>query len=466
MPDIPLHYRSASELGEMLRDKKISSVELTTLYLDRLEKQGTALNAVAELTRDPAIKQAQQADKELAAGKPRSPLHGVPYGAKDLLATAGIPTRWGSPAHRDQVFDYDATAITRLREAGAVLVGKLAMVELAGGGGYETPDASLNGPGRCPWDAQRWSGGSSSGSGSAVGAGAVGFALGSETWGSIIVPAAFCGISGLRPTYGRVSRYGAMALSWTLDKIGPMARSAEDCGHILEAIAGHDPKDVTSVRDRFVFQSHAARRNLHIGILPQSEASAHAPEAAKAFEAVLKVLKARRFTLKDAQYPSGIPYDTATGAIVTAEGAAAFENLARSAKLNELVDAGQQAGLLAGLSMPAADYLRALRIRTEAIHALNEAIWKHCDALIAPTLLQVAPPITQSLSESWVNMGGNGGPGNLAGWPSISIPMGFGAAGCPLGLEIIGPPYGEQTVLGIAMAFQRETDWHEKHPGL
>ncbi|HLV81359.1 MAG TPA: amidase, partial [Chthonomonadaceae bacterium] len=235
MTDIPLHYRSATELGALLLAGKLSSVELTTHYLDRLDTRGRELNALAELTRALALEQARQADKELAAGETRGPLHGVPYGAKDLLATANIPTRWGSPAHKDQVFDYDATVITRLCEAGAVLIGKLAMVELAGGGGYSSAAASLHGPGLCPWNPERWAGGSSSGSGSAVGAGAVGFAIGSETWGSITVPAAFCGVCGLRPTYGRVSRHGAMALSWTMDKLGPMARSAEDCGHILQA---------------------------------------------------------------------------------------------------------------------------------------------------------------------------------------------------------------------------------------
>ncbi|HLV79445.1 MAG TPA: amidase, partial [Chthonomonadaceae bacterium] len=171
MADIPLHYRSATELGKMIRDGKLSSVELTTLYLDRLDHQGRSLNAVATLTRDLALRQARQADEERAAGRLRSPLHGVPYGAKDLLATAGIPTTWGSPAHKDQMFDHDATVISRLREAGAVLVAKLAMVELAGGGGYEYASASLQGPGRCPWNPDRWSGGSSSGSGASVGAG-------------------------------------------------------------------------------------------------------------------------------------------------------------------------------------------------------------------------------------------------------------------------------------------------------
>lgn len=463
MPETPLHFQTATELGKLIRAKKISSVELTTLYLDRLEKQGAELNALAHLTRDLALQQAKQADAELAAGKPRSPLHGVPYGAKDLLATKGIPTQWGSPAHKDQMFDYDATVVSRLREAGAVLAGKLAMVELAGGGGYEYANASLHGAAKCPWNKQRWAGGSSSGSGAAVGAGAAGFAIGTETWGSITVPAAFCGISGLRPTYGRVSRHGAMALCWTLDKIGPMARSAEDCGHILQAIAGRDPLDSTSAPGRFQFRPRdlATGKPLRIGILKHDYSKA--PEAKKVFDAALEVFKKQKFAFKETEYPKGVPYDSAAGTIVNAEGAAAFENLIRSDKLKALADAKQQAGFLAGLTVPAVDYIRALRIRSQAVATLNK-MWEEFDALIAPTLLLEATPIAKGLSEVTEPWGGNGGAGNLAGLPSISIPMGFGKTGLPLGLEIIAAPFAEQTILSLAMLFQRETDWHKRRP--
>ena len=233
-------------LGRLLRERRIRSVELTEAYLDRLETIGPRLNAVVTLTRELALEQAREADKELAAGEYRGPLHGVPYGVKDLLATKGIPTTWGAEPYRAQVFDYDATVVERLREAGAVLVAKLAMVELAGGMGYTHPDASFTGPGRTPWNTDHWSGGSSSGSAAAVAAGLVGFAIGSETSGSILTPCAFCGVSGLRPTYGLVSRHGAMALCWTLDKLGPIARTADDCGLVLAAIAGVDPNDPTT----------------------------------------------------------------------------------------------------------------------------------------------------------------------------------------------------------------------------
>lgn len=247
MTDSTLLFSGIAEIARALRRKDVSSVELTTAYLDRLARLGPALNAVAHLTRPHALAQAEDADKlieqERRGGRQRSLLLGIPYGAKDIFATVGIPTEWGSPAHVDQSFDYNATVIEKLHDAGAVLVAKLSMVELAGAGGYRYASASINGPGRNPWNTDRWSGGSSSGSGAATAAAMVGFAIGSETWGSIVCPSSFCGVTGLRPTFGRVSRWGAMALSWTLDKIGPMARSAEDCGLILEAIAARDPRD-------------------------------------------------------------------------------------------------------------------------------------------------------------------------------------------------------------------------------
>ena len=216
------------ELGRLLRDRRVSAVELAEHFLARLERLGPTYNAVVTVLRPQALAEARQRDVELAKGKDRGPLHGIPYGAKDLLAVEGAPTSWGAEPYRGQMLRRDATVVRKLREAGAVLCAKLAMVELAGGMGYNQAFASFTGPGRSPWDRARWSGGSSSGSGSAVSAGLVPFAIGSETWGSIQFPAAFCGVTGLRPTYGRVSRHGAMALSWTMDKLGPIARTAED----------------------------------------------------------------------------------------------------------------------------------------------------------------------------------------------------------------------------------------------
>lgn len=458
-----LLFLTVTEQAKLLKSRKISSVELTRAYLEALRTRGAALRAVAEITEEVALQQAGIADRELAAGRYRGVLHGIPYGAKDLFATKGIPTRWGSPAHRQQRFDYDATVIERLRQAGAVLVAKLAMIELAGAGGYEFAHASLTGACLNPWDQTRWAGGSSSGSGAAVAAGTVGFALGTETWGSITVPAAFCGVTGLRPTYGRVSRYGAMALSWTMDKIGPMARSAEDCAHILQAIAGHDPRDPSSASVPFRYRYSAWRNyRFRIGLLPVDFAKNNAPDAERCFRDAMEVFRKRRAEFEEVKLPD-LPHNEAAEVIIMAEGSSAFENLIRSGGVNQLADQSQVVGLLSGLAISAADYLRAMRVRSQASRAMAE-VFERCDVLMAPTLLQGAPPIDRSLNETWVNMGGNGGFANLTGLPSISVPMGFTASGLPLGLEIIGAPYEEAKILALAQTFQQETDWHRRHP--
>lgn len=460
MTEIDLRFASAIELGRLIQSGKTSSVELTTMYLDQLDTRGRALNAVAELTRDRALEQAGRADAEIKTGTIRSPLHGVPWGAKDLLATKDIPTRWGSPAHADQVFDHDAVVVERVRDAGAVLVAKLAMIELAGGGGYDHCDASITGACKCPFDESRWAGGSSSGSGACVGGGLVGFAIGTETWGSITVPAAFCNVCGLRPTYGRVPRAGAMALCFTMDKVGPMARTAEDCAAILQIIAGHDDRDPSSTMQTLDRKSQISNRKLRLGVLPHDYDKA--PDAKKRFDEAMSVLKKLGHEIGEAKL-APYPYALAAETIVNVEGSAAFEELIRSERLNKLVDAPQKAGLLAGLAIPGVDYLRALRIRTLAAPQAVK-IFDEFDALIAPTLLRGAPPIDKPLSETFGGSGGNGAAGNLLGWPSISIPMGFGADNLPLGLEIIGAPYDEATILSVAMGFQRETESHKARP--
>ena len=268
MADNPV-FMSVRRLGRLVRHREVSPVELAELFLDRLERLGPDYNAVVTVTGERAMRQARRAEREIAAGRYRGPLHGIPYGVKDLLATSGgIPTTWGAAPLRDQVFDHDATVIERLEAAGAVLVAKLAMVELAGGGGYWQPNASFTGPCQNPWDPTKWSGGSSSGSGAATAAGLAPFAIGSETMGSIMSPSGNCGVSGLRPTYGRVSRYGAMALSWTLDKLGPMCLTADDCGLVLEAISGRDPKDPTTAHRTFGYDdSDAPGRRFRLGVV-------------------------------------------------------------------------------------------------------------------------------------------------------------------------------------------------------
>src|SRR5438105_3501499 len=247
MPGEELFYLSVTELAKRIESKKLSPVQLTQLYLDRSQKLGPRFNAYATLTPEIALEQAKAAEKDIQRGHYRGPLHGIPYAAKDLLAVKGVPTTWGAKPFANQVFDYNATVIDHLKNVGAVMIGKASMIELAGGSGYRFASASLQGEAKNPWDTTCWTCGSSSGSGAIVAAGLAAFAIGTETWGSIVCPSAYCGVSGLRPTFGRVGRSGAMALSYTMDKIGPMARSADDCGLILRALAAHDANDKGSL---------------------------------------------------------------------------------------------------------------------------------------------------------------------------------------------------------------------------
>ncbi|MBM3775725.1 MAG: amidase, partial [Acidobacteria bacterium] len=367
MPEIDegLFFSSIGELNARLVSKELSAVELARAFALRLEKLGGRYNALALPLREQAIRRAGEVDKEIRRGRLRGPLQGIPYGAKDLLSLAGQPTAWGARPYAGQVFDYDATVIRRLDRAGAVIVGKLAMVELAGGGGYRYASASVNGPGLNPWDRSRWSGGSSSGSAAAVAAGLVCFALGSETSGSIVTPAAFCGVTALRPTYGLVSRYGAMALSWTLDKIGTMARSAKDCALVLEAISGGDSNDPGSARKSFHYAPQFARKiqDLGIGYAPVDFGEWAEPAARPAFTAALEVFRQMDAQLAETRLPD-FPYNPVIGTIISAEGSAVFEPLVRSGGSGQLADRKQIAGLKAGLEIPARDYLKAMRIRS------------------------------------------------------------------------------------------------------
>src|SRR3954470_16320702 len=265
-------FLSVAELGKLIKSKQLSPVELTEAYLERARSTGARLNAFATLTPDLALHQASTAEAEIKAGNYRGPLHGIPYAAQDLLAVKGYPTQWGARPYATQKFDQNATVIKKLEQAGAVLLGKAAMIELAGGMGYRFASASISGAAKNPWNEGCWTCGSSSGSGAVVSAGLAAFAIGTETWGSIVCPSSFTGISGLRPTYGRVSRHGAMALAYSMDKIGPMARAAEDCGLILAAIAGHDADDRASLppdEAAFRYPQPVTDKPLRIGWLEQ-----------------------------------------------------------------------------------------------------------------------------------------------------------------------------------------------------
>ena len=460
MLDEALLFASVKELHEKIRARKISPVDLTEAYLERLEGPGKKLGAVVTITRDLALQQAHRAEKEIRAGRVRSPIHGVPFGAKDLLATRGIPTTWGATPYKDQVFTYDASVIQKLEEAGAILLGKLAMVELAGGMGYRYAAASLTGAGKNPWDPGRWSGGSSSGSGVAVSGGMVGFALGTETWGSITTPSSMCGISGIRPTYGRVSRHGAMALSWTMDKIGVLARSVEDCGAVLSEIAGPDPADPTTIPHPWKYLPAAKHGEFRLGVVKQAWEKTE-PEVPDAFGAALQTL-GQFATLKDVTLPD-LPFGATAGTLIVAEVASAFEDLIESGRVSELADPGSKLGGYSSSMVYARDYLRALRLRGKLQKALDQ-VFAGVDALVAPTLPGVASPLEANLEEVFAGDDPLGGAGNCCGVPAVSVPMGFGAGRLPLGIQFVGRAGEENRILAVAKAYQSKTSWHLERP--
>lgn len=461
MTTIDLSFASVRELGKLIRAGAVSPVELAEHFLQRLDTIGRSLNAVVTLTTELAMEQARLAEEELSAGVDRGPLHGIPYGAKDLLAVPGYPTTWGAAPFAGRHFDSEATVVTRLREAGAILVAKLAMVELAGGFGYEQPNAALTGPGRNGWDPNSWAGGSSSGSGAAVASGCVPFAIGTETWGSIHCPAAFNGITGLRPTYGRVSRRGAMALSWTMDKIGPMGRTVDDCETVYNFIAGPDANEPTTLNGRT--GGHVSTEgSFKFGVCRGAFENAQ-PEVIANTESAIAVL-AEFGTVEEIELPS-FPWDEAASTVVIAEAASAFEDFVIDGQSAGLTAPEDRAGLYHGLTIPAVDYLRALRIRRVGGEAMDRLLAKY-DAIVAPTYPNVASPIDQLFStyfdrEQRHNLGGVG---NLCGLPSISVPSGFGERGLPTGLEFLGRAYDEDRILAAARAFQIRTNWHTRHP--
>ena len=463
-------FSSVAELAALIRARKLSPVELTEGYLARLERFGARLGAVAAVMRESAMREARQAEKEIRAGRSRGLLHGIPYGAKDLLATREAPTTWGATPYKNQRFDYDATVIRRLRDAGAILCAKLAMVELAGGMGYNQADASLTGACRTPWNTDYWSGGSSSGPGAAVAAGLVAFAIGSETSGSIITPAAFCGVSGLRPTYGMVSRHGAMALCWTLDKLGPMCRTAADAGIVLSAIAGHDPLDASSLeRSSFRYPATGTRpqkKTLRLAVMKDSFEKAQ-KEVRDNFLMSLDVLERadKRVRLeRDVKLPD-YPYGAAVGTIVDAEGAAAFRELIESGRVGELASPEGRIGGFSASLVTAVDYLHAMRLRVPMRRAWSELFRKY-DLLVAPSRATVSYPVSKTFDQAYPGIGASSpiGASNLVGVPAISIPNGFGQAGLPTGIQFIGAAWSELLLVETADKYQQVTDWHKRRP--
>lgn len=436
-----LAFYSVGQLSRLIHDRKITSVELTRFCLDRLKAYGPKLECVVSLTEELALAQAQKADAELKAGKDRGLLHGIPYGAKDLFARKGYPTTWGSVPYKEQVINEDATVIARLEAAGAVLVAKLTMGELAMG------DVWFGGTTRNPWNIRQGSSGSSAGSASAVAAGLVPFALGTETLGSIVSPATVCGVTGLRPTFGRVSRTGAMALSWSMDKIGPMCRTVEDCAVVFNAIYGPDGKDLTVADLPFNYDPSVKLTSLRVGYV-KKDFEREYPN--KAFDSTaLARLRGMGVELVPLELPE-LPVRDLTF-IISVEAAAAFDELTRSGRDDLMVRQGRGAWpniFREGQLVSAVQYLQANRVRSLLIRQMADRL-KDIDVYVAPSRGSANLPLT-----------------NLTGHPCVTVPNGFTAAGTPVSITFVGQLYGEARMLAAAKAYQDATDFHKKHPKL
>jgi aspartyl-tRNA(Asn)/glutamyl-tRNA(Gln) amidotransferase subunit A len=465
-------FATIAGLNARLVAREFSAEDLVRAFSARLERLGPQYNALALALSQQARRQAAAAAQDFKAGRLRGPLQGIPYGVEDLLSVANQPTTWGAKPYAGQVFDYNATVIEKLNSAGAVLTGKLSMVELAGAGGYRSTAASLFGPGLNPWDRARWSGGSSSGPAAAVAAGLVSFAIASEASGALVTSASYCGVTALRPTYGLVSRHGAMARSWTMDKLGSLARSAEDCGLILQAISGKDGKDPGSAGKSFYYTPQYARPlgDLKAGFAPVDFTDRADPSARPAFQAALAALRETGVQLVETKLPR-FPYGPALSAILTAEAASVFEPLIASEKLYDLADAAQIAGLQAALEIPARDYLKAMRLRRLTQQAYAK-LFAGLDLLVTFGRSGVAPPIERAVGRApaaaaseAADLGFSGliQAGNLAGLPALALPCGF-AGELPVALQLVGAPFAENTLLAVGKEFQARTDWHTRRP--
>jgi Asp-tRNA(Asn)/Glu-tRNA(Gln) amidotransferase A subunit family amidase len=456
-----LALEPVTALAALIESRKITSTDLTTMYLGRLKRYGNQLHCVVTLTEELALAQAAAADNEIKAGRYRGPLHGIPFGVKDLFDTKGIKTTWGAKPYENRVAQVDATIVERLRDAGAVLCAKLSMGALAQGGVW------FGGSTRNPWAPDNSSSGSSAGPGAATSAGLVAFAIGTETRGSIISPSSTCGVVGLRPTYGRVSRYGAMALSWSMDKIGPMCRSVEDCAIVFNAIYGSDGRDDTVVDAPFTWTPDVPLSSLKIGFLESEfnatsaggggggrgaaanpeDARRRAEERNTLLKDALGVLRAAGATLQPMTLPE-FPAN-ALGFILSAEAAAAFDDLTRSKEVDLLTEQGAGAWpntFRTSRFIPAVEYIRAQRART----LLN----RQMDALMSKYDVFLSPTGSASLGIT-----------NLTGHPAACLKAGF-VDGSPLALMITGRLYDEATVLRVALAYERATKWHGMHPPL
>lgn len=438
-----LAFYTVAQLGELIRTKQISSLALTQFFIARLKKYSPTLLNVITLTEELAIQQATQADMEIKSGKYRGPLHGIPYGAKDLLAKKGYPTTWGSNIYKTQQLPYDATVIQKLEKAGAVLVAKMSLGEFAMG------DVWFGGMTRNPWNTKTGASGSSAGSGSAVSAGCLPFAIGTETLGSIVSPSTVNGVTGLRPTFGRVSRFGAMALSWSMDKIGPMTRSVEDCALVFNAIQGPDGQDAT-VRDLpFNYEPLKTLKGTRIGYLKKAFESNYSNRVNDSLTLnKLRELGAELIPFELPSYPVG-DLTIAIGI----EGGAAFDELTLTNKDNQMVRQTKNAWpnrFRVARFIPAVEYVQAQRVRTKMIQDLYQVLKKgKIEVYITPAYA-----------------GGNLTYTNLSGHPSICLPNGFNKSEMPTSITFTAQLYAEAKLLAIAKVYQDATDWHKNHPKL
>ncbi len=472
------YFMSVRALGDAIRERRLSPVELTEGYLERGHTIGGRLNAFVRLTPELALRQARQAETEIASGKYRGPLHGVPYAVKDLVTVKGYPTTWGAVPYADQSFDFNATVIERLNEAGAVLLGKAAMIELAGGLGYTSGNASLTGPARNPWNPECWTCGSSSGSGAVVAAGLAPWALGSDTRGSILCPSSWCGVSGLRPSFGRVSRYGSMAIAWSMDKLGPMARTADDCALVLDIIGGHDPLDHDSIEaDGPEFRYHdtdpTQGANLRIGRLTNVYSKSD-PDIDRAVDDACKVFEQAGATVHPCEFPDG-PFEEAAELTILMEAASAFEHLIRSGKCKELSDPQGRINGYASQQFSVADYLHVQRVRTKLLRTAD-AMFDQYSVLISPAqptaaqLLRAKDPDDPTAPKGPrkfnLDRRAPDGVSSLCGLPAISVPCGFSKKHLPYGMQIMGRALNDAVVLKAARLYQSHTEWHLQHPTL
>jgi aspartyl-tRNA(Asn)/glutamyl-tRNA(Gln) amidotransferase subunit A len=452
-------------LQRWLTDRQCTPLQLAEMALEVLRERAIPLNAVVNLASERAKEESLAV--ESMQGRSDSFLgsvRGIPYGAKDLLATDnGLPTTWGAAPLRNQTFDEDATVLRLLQQQGAVLTAKLAMVELAGGAGYRQPNASLTGPAKNPWNTDYWTGGSSSGSAAAVACGALPFALGSETRGSILTPAAYCGVVGVRPTYGLVSRHGAMTLSWSMDKIGPIARSVEDCARVMEVIGTPDNADPASSGRRFHYQSDRFQgSSLRIGVLPAEIQDAD-PDVATAVESTFPKLSeigsVKELTLPD------FPYGETARLIIASEAASSFEDLIESGTIRQLTAPESRVVPYTYGTILAKDYIRALRIRSAIIRAFNE-VFAEIDVLIAPTTGRTATKLNEAFTSP---EGRDSGAdlnvaSNLAGFPALTLPIGLDRNGLPIGLQLVAGPFRDEYLHFWASRLERLIGWDALPP--